>query len=223
VTSPSSHSTPVPLWRQLQATAAVLTAIRSGQSATTALEPVEPALRPGVQALVFHVLRSLGKAEALRRKLAQRTPPPQVDSLLCAALALAWQGNQAEEGAPAYDAFTLVDQTVEAAKRQSSTRAQASFINACLRRFLREREAMLDAIDGEPMATWNHPRWWIERLRHDHPKRWRDILQANNMQAPMALRCTVLVRNAPRYPSGVRTPCSRANTWRPREVTMCSR
>ena len=90
MTSPSSHSTPVPLWRQLQATAAVLTAIRSGQSATTALEPVEPALRPGVQALVFHVLRSLGKAEALRRKLAQRTPPPQVDSLLCTALALGW-------------------------------------------------------------------------------------------------------------------------------------
>ena len=188
MTSPHSPSTSVPLWRQLQATAAVLTAIRAGQSATTALEPVEPALRPGVQALVFHVLRSLGKAEALRRKLAQRTPPPQVDSLLCTALALGWQGDQVEEGAPSYDAFTLVDQTVEAAKRQSTTRPRASFINACLRRFLREREAMLDAIDGEPMATWNHPRWWIERLRHDHPKRWRDILQANNTQAPMALR-----------------------------------
>lgn len=191
--TPSSPA-PIPLWRQLQATAAVLVAIRTGQSATTAMVGVESSLRPGVQALVFHVLRGLGHAEALRRKLANRTPPPQVDALLCAALALGWREARAENevrGGLYYDPFTLVDQTVEAAKRNPATRAQASFVNACLRRFLREREALLEAVAGEPMATWNHPRWWIERLRHDHPRRWRDILQANNTQAPMVLRVNV--------------------------------
>ena len=190
--SPASAAfAPIPLWRQLQSTATVLVAIRAGQSATTALNDVETSLRPGVQALVFHVLRGLGQAEALRRKLANRTPPPPVDALLCIALALGWREERAEEGGLFYDSFTLVDQAVEAAKRNPATRPQSSFINACLRRFLREREALLEAVAGEPMATWNHPRWWIDRLRQDHPRRWRDILQANNTHAPMALRVNV--------------------------------
>ncbi|MDF1485916.1 16S rRNA (cytosine(967)-C(5))-methyltransferase RsmB [Ramlibacter sp. H39-3-26] len=182
-----STTTAIALWQQLQQVAQTLAAVRSGQSATAALKLVAPELRAGVQSLLYHVLRWLGRAEALRRKLAPRTPPPRADALLCTALALAWQ----EEGAP-YDAFTLVDQAVEAAKRHAATRAQARFINACLRRFLRERDALLDATAQEPMAMWNHPRWWIDRLRRDYPRRWQDILHANNAQAPMVLRVNVL-------------------------------
>jgi len=59
-----------PLWRQLQLTAAALASIRAGSSGSVAFESVEPALRPGVQALGFQVLRWLGRAEALRRHLA---------------------------------------------------------------------------------------------------------------------------------------------------------
>src|SRR5690606_1367478 len=119
-----------PLWQQLQQVAAVLAAVRAGSSATTALEAVDPALRPGVQALVFHALRWLGRGEGLRRHLAKRTPPPAADALLCGALALGWDAARSP-----YEPFTLVDQAVEAAKRNPATRAQASFINACLRRF----------------------------------------------------------------------------------------
>ena len=80
----------VPLWRQLQAAASVLAAVRGGESATAALLRVEVILRPGVQALVFQALRNLGRADALRRQLARRPPPPQTDALLCVALALCW-------------------------------------------------------------------------------------------------------------------------------------
>lgn len=171
------------LWRQLQAAASVLAAIRRGESATPAIARVFPDLRPGVQALSFHVLRNLGRAEALRRLLAQRAPPPAADALLCTALALAWK----EEGAP-YPPFTLVDQAVEAAKRSPETRNQQGFINACLRRFLREREALVEQTADDPVARWNHPRWWIARLQHDHPQAWQEILEANNSAAPMTLR-----------------------------------
>jgi len=58
-----------PLWRQLQLTAAALASIRAGTSGSVAFEAVEPALRPGVQALGFQVLRWLGRAEALRRAM----------------------------------------------------------------------------------------------------------------------------------------------------------
>src|SRR6478609_9284402 len=176
-------ATPIPLWRQLQAAASVLAAIRRGESATPALARVSADLRPAAQALSFHVLRHLGRAEALRRQLAKRPPPPAADALLCTALALAWQ----EEGAP-YPAFTLVDQAVEAAKRAPETKAQQAFINACLRRFLRERDVLVAATDKDPVARWNHPKWWIERLKKDHPQAWEQILEANNAAAPMALR-----------------------------------
>jgi 16S rRNA (cytosine967-C5)-methyltransferase len=175
--------TPVPLWRQLQATSAVLMAIRGGVSGTAALAQVEPALRPAVQALTFEVLRSLARAENLRRQLAARAPPAHADALLCVVLALGWR----EEGAP-YTAFTLVNQAVEAAKRHSATQAQAGFINGCLRRFLRERDALVAKSDADPVAAWNHPAWWIKRLKNDHPAHWQDTLRADNRHPPMTLR-----------------------------------
>jgi 16S rRNA (cytosine967-C5)-methyltransferase len=177
------NPTLIPLWRQLQGAASLLMAVRDGQSMTAALEDVDAQLRPGVQSLGFHVLRTLGRAEALRQQLARRPPPPEADALLCVALALAWL----EEDAP-YTTHTLVDQAVEAAKRSEATRHQASFINGCLRRFLREREALVAVTERSPQAVWNHPQWWIDRLRKDHPGQWQDILRTNNTRAPLILR-----------------------------------
>ena len=150
---------------------------------TTALEGVDAALRPGVQAIGFHALRWLGRAEALRQQLAKRPPPPQADALLCVALALIWR----EKDAP-YSAFVLVDQAVEAAKRSEAIMHQASFVNGCLRRFLRERDALVARTDHNPQAVWNHPQWWIDRVRKDHPHSWQAILRANNTRASLILR-----------------------------------
>ncbi|WP_137894976.1 16S rRNA (cytosine(967)-C(5))-methyltransferase RsmB [Ramlibacter sp. 2FC] len=189
----------VPLWRQLQASAALLQAVRAGRSTTTLLDGLDAALRPGVQALGFQTLRWLGRAEALRRQLARRAPPEAADALLCTALALLWRPEQAP-----YEAHTLVDQAVEAARRQPATRAQASFINACLRRFLREREALLAQTERDPVAQWNHPRWWIERLQRDHPAHWQDILRASQAPAPMTLRVNRLKTSVDAYLASLR-------------------
>lgn len=172
-----------PLWRQLQLTAKVLHQIRHGRSGTVALDEVSPDMRPGVQALSFAVLRSLGVAQVLLKLLAKRAPPAPVDDLLCTALALSCHSD-----APLYDAFTLVNQTVEAAKRASVTKPQAPFINACLRRFLRERGDLIDQAQRDMSAQWNHPAWWITQLSKDWPLHWQSILAANNCHAPMSLR-----------------------------------
>ena len=200
------HPLQIPLWQQLQVAAAVVLAVRAGQSLTAALDGVDAALRPGVQSLAFHTLRQLGRAEALRQRLVSRPPPPEADALLCVALSLAVDIAQqpeiaeppadrhlhsvghADESRARYTPFTLVDQTVEAAKRADATRHQASFINGCLRRFLREQGALMAQTDGAPQAVWNHPQWWIDRLRRDHPAHWQAILQANNTPAPLHLR-----------------------------------
>ena len=178
----AQSTAPIPLWQQLAAVAQGLQMILSGQSGTAALASVPARLRPGVQALLFQVLRQLGRAQALRKQLAPKAPPAKVDALLCTALALAWDAEQAP-----YEPFTLVNQTVEAAKHAGLMR-QAGFMNACLRRFLRERDALVAATDKDSLARWNHPQWWLDRLKKDHPKDWQRILVANNAQAPMSLR-----------------------------------
>ena len=175
-------ASPIPLWQQLAAVAQGLQTILAGQSGNAALAAVQPRLRPGVQALLFQVLRNLGRAQALRKQLAPKAPPPKVNALLCTALALAWDAEQAP-----YEPFTLVNQAVEAAKRGGLER-QAGFLNACLRRFLRERDALVSATDHDPLARFNHPQWWIDRLKQDHPQQWQYILAANNAQPPMSLR-----------------------------------
>ena len=85
----------MPLWRQLQATAGVIAAVRKGSSGTAAVEAVDASLRPGVQALAFQVWRNLGRAQALRSQLVSRLPAPGTDALLCVALALAWNEDEA--------------------------------------------------------------------------------------------------------------------------------
>lgn len=172
-----------PLWQLLQATASAVQAIRQGRSLTAQLESVSPALRPGVQALSFQVLRQLGRASALRLRLATKTPPPAVDALLCTALALCWR----DEDAP-YPVHTLVNQAVEAARNQKSTQAQSGFMNACLRRFMRERDALVQDTHADLQAQWNHPTWWVARLQTDHPEHWAFLLGMAQKPAPMTLR-----------------------------------
>lgn len=172
-----------PLWRLLQHTAAAVQAVLAGKSLTAQIEAVPSALRPGTQALSFQAMRQLGRARTLRALLAPKAPPPAANALLCSALALCWD----EDHAP-YPSHTLVNQAVEAARRQRSTQAQAGFINACLRRFLREREALVARTEANAEAVWNHPAWWVERLQRDHPAQATAWLQAAQRPAPMTLR-----------------------------------
>ncbi len=184
----------LPLWRQLQAVSALLLQLQRGVSATAALLTVEPALRPAAQSLFFQVLRSLARAQHLRGQLAARRPPPASDALLCVALALAWRGSDTP-----YTPFTLVNQTVEAAKRDPAVRGQAGFINGCLRRFLRERELLVQHSETDEVARWNHPAWWIRRVRADHPQHWQAVLRADLQQAPMTLRVNRRLRTTAAY------------------------
>jgi 16S rRNA (cytosine967-C5)-methyltransferase len=178
------NTTQIPLWRQLQSTASVLEAVRRGESGTSALKQVDISLRPGVQALSFHVWRMLGTVEIIKGYLAKRAPPPQADALLCVALAILCSEGETLH----YEPFTLVDQAVETAKRNPNTNASSNFINACLRRFLREKNELTQKALTHPVGRWNHPQWWIKRLKIDHPNAWQDILQSNNTHAPLSLR-----------------------------------
>jgi len=62
----------------------------------------------------------------------------------------------------------------------------AGLVNACLRRFGRERIAESDSANEQ--ARWNHPTWLMETVRKDWPDDWQAILAANDERAPMWLR-----------------------------------
>ena len=189
--STASESRSLPLARLLSHAADALQAVRAGRSLDDALAQCPADARPGTQALSFHVLRWLGSAQALRERLAPRPPSPPVDALLTSALALLWPA-----GPPPYGEHTLVDQAVRAARLRGGGRDSAPFVNAVLRRFLREREALVAALADDPVARWNHPAWWIARLRTDWPlpggglggTNWQTLLDADNEHPPMTLR-----------------------------------
>ncbi len=178
------------LARLLDHAADAVAGVRAGRSLTDLLPRVPEGMRPGVQALAFHALRRLGAAMEVRARLAPKTPPPAVEALLLTALALLWPEEPAVPGAPVepppYPEHTLVDQAVAAARQR--TPAAANFVNAVLRRFLRERAACVEAARHTPLGAYNHPAWWVERVRQDWPRQWAPLLQEANRRPPMTLR-----------------------------------
>ncbi len=190
--APTASALSLPLARLLNHAADAVQAVRAGQSLTTALASCPAPARAGAQALSFHALRWLGAAQAVRALLAPKAPPPKVEALLLTALALLWP----PAGAP-YTEHTLVDQAVGAARQRAPQ--SAAFVNAVLRRFLREREALVAAALREPLARFNHPAWWVERLRADWPAQWEAILAADNQHPPMTLRVNARRGDATAY------------------------
>jgi 16S rRNA (cytosine967-C5)-methyltransferase len=180
---------PTTLAVQLQQVAIFLIALRAGQSWATAQLNVAPAQRAGVQAITFAVLRHLGQGHALRCMLAEKKPVPAADALLTAALALicAQRSPEPPPGA-VYEDYVIVSQAVEAIKMQPHLAPQSSFINACLRRFLRERDALMNSLRSNHEAQFNHPQWWIAQVQRDWPDHWQALLNANRHSPPLTLR-----------------------------------
>jgi 16S rRNA (cytosine967-C5)-methyltransferase len=172
-----------PLARLLERTADAVAAVRAGRSLTAALDTLSADLRPGVLALASDVMRQLGTAQALRARLAPRAPPAPVEALLLSALALLVPR---DDGTQPYAEHTLVDQAVQAARLVAPS--STGFVNAVLRRFVRERVEQLQAVRHQEVAAYNHPLWWIERVRQDWPAQWRELLAASNAPPPMVLR-----------------------------------
>lgn len=95
----------------------------------------------------------------------------------------------------------VVAQTVDAT-RFLSRPAMRGFVNALLRRFLREQEALMGALEADdaPFALrYSHPQWLVEQLQKDWPEDVEAILQANNERAPMWLRVNPLKKSMSEY------------------------
>ncbi len=134
--------------------------------------------RAAVMDLAWTTLRAFSRGDfILSRLMAKPLKDETARGLLLTALARL-------EARPE-DAHTTVDQAVTAAARIAGGRYKG-VVNGVLRSFLRQREELLTGLDG--VARWQHPAWWIARLRKDHPQEWEAILAAGNQHPPMSLR-----------------------------------
>ncbi|MFY8300878.1 16S rRNA (cytosine(967)-C(5))-methyltransferase RsmB [Pseudoalteromonas sp. SS15] len=61
-------------------------------------------------------------------------------------------------------------------------------VNAVLRNFQRQQETLEESSQGNDVLTFNHPGWFIKAVKEAYPEQWQDILEQNQLQAPMWLR-----------------------------------
>jgi 16S rRNA (cytosine967-C5)-methyltransferase len=110
--------------------------------------------------------------------------------------------------------------TVEAVRRLG--RAQyAGLVNACLRRWLRERDTLKARVARLPEVVHAHPRWWLEALANDWPKDWEQIVAAANEQAPMWVRVNRLRGDRHAWLARLVEAGGAATPWEPAPEALC--
>ncbi len=130
--------------------------------------------------MVYGTLRRYGRGDALLEALAHRgVPDPDVRALLLCALYAIESGS--------YAGHVAVDQAVRACAEFGKPAAKG-FVNALLRRFLREQIDLGERMARDPVARLMHPRWWIDVIAHEYPLVWESVLAAGNRHPSMCLR-----------------------------------
>ncbi|CAH2777508.1 MAG: 16S rRNA (cytosine(967)-C(5))-methyltransferase (EC [uncultured Paraburkholderia sp.] len=186
------HLAPESLGFALGCGAQAVGAVRLGAALPAALQSVfvsapegsAAAARGAVQDIAYRTMRRLGTAEWLIARLVKKAPPPHVGHVLACALALLID----DEASAAYTPFTVVDQAVRAISARREFSFAKGLVNAVLRNFLRERDALLTEAQADEVAHWNYPTWWIDAVRRAWPDAWQDVLAAGNTQGPLTLR-----------------------------------
>lgn len=173
-----------PFAKIVQVAAAARTQLRNGASLNSVIKPVLqqliPESRPTAQAIIYESVRKSALTHFILTKLCKNRPSPAVESLLEASLAALFLQRYAD--------FTIVSETVNAAKASPMTRSASGFVNAVLRRFLREKNTIMAEAEHQAEVRFNAPSWWIERMRSVHPAEADRILELGTRHPPMTLR-----------------------------------
>ena len=173
-------------WAMKTAANCVTEVVAFGRSLTAVLATLRQqdlapnAVRAQAIDLTYATLRRYRRSDVELSLLLDRpTSEDELRNLL--RVALCWLEMHPEK------AHVGVDQAVEAAATLSGGRYRG-FVNAILRRALRERAALDAAIAADEEARWQHPAWWLQRLKTDWPETWETLVAGGNRKPPMGLR-----------------------------------
>jgi 16S rRNA (cytosine967-C5)-methyltransferase len=172
-----------PLADALAAAALLVAKVAAGRSLSAELDRSDrdPGAHAAQADLCYGTLRRYGRSQALVAALSRRagTTDRLVEALLWCSFYALESGRYAE--------YTVVDQAGRACVAMQRGGAKG-YVNAVLRNFLRARSGLESRLGTDEVARHWHPKWWIERLRSDHPSAWEQILAAGNTHPPMCLR-----------------------------------
>ena len=134
---------------------------------------------PQIKDMTYGAIRDLGKSNFYINKLVKN----KIENLCTESLLhiVLFQINHARS-----NDFTLVNEAVNAAKKIDHKKS--SFINGVLRNFLRNKDNLQKQLKENEAAMYSYPKWWIEKVKKQYPKNWKDILNIGNQRPPLALR-----------------------------------
>ncbi|MCC7462716.1 MAG: 16S rRNA (cytosine(967)-C(5))-methyltransferase RsmB [Gammaproteobacteria bacterium] len=161
---------------------AVAAVVSGGRSADAALAGAASEQRAAIRAVALGTLRHFLRCEPLLGALLSDGGAgcaAELHALLACAL------HQLEHSRNPREA--TVSQAVDAARLLRQGRA-AGLVNAVLRRYLRERAALLAAADADPAVAAAHPRWLYEAIAAAWPDDLAAVVAANNAHPPLTLR-----------------------------------
>ena len=145
-------------------------------------ESISPGDQSQAQALAYGAIRWHLRHRLILKRLVARPleqTEPLIEALLSVGIFQLLDDRQPD--------YAVVSATVEAARELQRPRA-AGFVNATLRRFQREREALVAEALASEEARYSHPAWMCRRIETDWPLRFSAVLEANQAPPPLWLR-----------------------------------
>jgi len=169
---------------------AVEEVVSNGRSIDSALDSIasaesfaDPRDRGLVQEMLYGCIRQYFHLDALTDELIQK-PLKRKDQIVRLLLMVGLY--QLEYMST--KAHAAVAETVAAVTELGKPWAKG-LLNACLRRFQRERDELMTAVEtAGDEVVFEHPGWLLKEISADWPEQWKTIAQQNNLRPPMHLR-----------------------------------
>ena len=159
--------------------------LKDGQSLTAALDSHlttinEAKDRAFVQALCYGVIRDYQSLEcALGLLLDKPIRNKDIDIKALILIGLYQLRNMRVKS------HAAVSETVAAVGKKTWAKA---VINAVLRQYLRDSQAIDLRVDSDILASTSHPRWLLDAIHQDWNEQAKQVIAQNNQPAPMTLR-----------------------------------
>jgi 16S rRNA (cytosine967-C5)-methyltransferase len=141
-----------------------------------------PQERGMAKQIVFGVMRWSPRLQFQLKQLMKKPFKGKDSDLQCILLAGIYQMSNMN-----VNDYAAINESVELTRKLNKGWA-SKVINGVLRNFQRQQEELQTKTNDDLAARWAHPQWFIKEVKAAWPTHWKEILEANNQQAPMAIR-----------------------------------
>ena len=130
--------------------------------------------------LCFQTLRAYPKLELISQQLLDKPFRKQDTDIFCLLLIGLGELDRDQKS------HAAIFEAVEGCVQLDKTWAK-KVVNACLRRYQREKELLAEKFKNNLIYETQHPKWLIAKIQAAWPNAWQAILAANNQHPPMTI------------------------------------